>query len=169
MYQSYYNTDSTNLVFDLNTGLIASGFGFTQGVDYTNYSITPAANGWTRISFSFVAKATSNQSATGQNNWGLRNGTDYAAAGDNQYIWNGGTQPSSVTLNWTASSGATSYNIYYATTPGVTTATGTKITGAASGSSVTGLTIGTPYYFVVTAVDATGESTVSSEVSATPL
>ena len=32
-----------------------------------------------------------------------------------------------VTLNWPPVSGATSYNIYYATTPGVTKATGTKV------------------------------------------
>ena len=74
-----------------------------------------------------------------------------------------------VTLSWTAPVGTvSSYNVYYRTASGVTTANGTKVAGATSGSAITGLTNGTSYYFVVTAVNTTGESTVSSEVSATP-
>jgi len=73
-----------------------------------------------------------------------------------------------VTVNWDSSFGATSYNIYYATAPGVTKTSGAKIINAASPYSVTGLTNGTKYYFVVTAVNTSGESAVSSEVSTTP-
>lgn len=71
-------------------------------------------------------------------------------------------------ITWLASSGAVSYNIYYSTTAGVTTGNGTKISGATSGGAITGLSNGTVYYFVVTAVNAEGESAVSSEVIATP-
>ncbi|WP_224984884.1 fibronectin type III domain-containing protein [Geomonas agri] len=81
-----------------------------------------------------------------------------ASAGDTQ-----------ASLTWGAASDVTSYNVYYATTAGVTTTTGTKVTGAASGQAITGLTNGTTYYFVVTAVGAHGESVVSDEVTATPL
>ncbi len=72
------------------------------------------------------------------------------------------------TVSWTAVTGATSYNVYYKTTAGVTKVNGTKAANAVSGNAITGLTNGTAYYFAVTAVNAGGESAVSSEVSATP-
>lgn len=73
-----------------------------------------------------------------------------------------------VTLSWTAVTGATSYNVYYGTSSGVTTANGTKIAGAASPKTITGLANGTHYYFVVTAKNGGGESSISTKVSATP-
>lgn len=75
---------------------------------------------------------------------------------------------SQVAVSWSAVADATSYNIYYGATAGVTTTTGTKVASATSPQAVTGLTNGIPYYFVVTAVNAGGESIVSSEKSATP-
>lgn len=74
-----------------------------------------------------------------------------------------------VQLSWNAVSGATSYNVYYGTSPGVTTTSGTRQPGAVSGGTISGLTNGTTYYFVVTTVNANGESAVSSEVSAKPV
>lgn len=74
-----------------------------------------------------------------------------------------------VTVGWTAVSGATSYNLYSSTTSGVTATNGTKVSGITTNSSTqTGLTNGTTYYYVVAAVNAGGESTVSSQASATP-
>jgi predicted phage tail protein len=74
-----------------------------------------------------------------------------------------------VAVSWKSVFGATSYNIYYATTPGVTKSTGAKIENAKSPYEITGLTNGTTYYFVVTAVNAFGESSESSEQAATPI
>jgi len=73
-----------------------------------------------------------------------------------------------VTISWSEVSEATSYNIYWATTAGVTKTNGTKITNVTSPYIHTGLTNGTTYYYVVTTVYDTGESAESAEVSATP-
>lgn len=71
-----------------------------------------------------------------------------------------------VTLSWTSVSNATSYNVYYATTTGVTTTSGTKLASVANPYVQTGLTAGTTYFYVVTAVNSTGESAASAQASA---
>ncbi len=74
-----------------------------------------------------------------------------------------------VTLSWNAVIGAATYNIYWASNPGVTTGSDsvTGITKAAYDH--TGLTNFIPYYYKVNAVDASGDvSGLSVEVSATP-
>ncbi|MGZ7443104.1 glycoside hydrolase family 6 protein [Paenibacillus sp. TH7-28] len=73
-----------------------------------------------------------------------------------------------VELSWTASSGATSYNVKRATTSGGPyTAVATGVT--ATSYTNTGLTNGTTYYYVVSAVNSAGESANSAQVAATPL
>ena len=75
----------------------------------------------------------------------------------------GGTKQ--VTLSWSAVSGATSYNLYWSTTAGVTTASGTKLTGVTSPAVHMGLTDGTTYYYILTAVNgARGEYTLGSGI-----
>ncbi|GJM74667.1 hypothetical protein HMSSN036_68830 [Paenibacillus macerans] len=72
-----------------------------------------------------------------------------------------------VELSWTASSGATSYNVKRATTSGgpyTTVATGVTATSYSN----TGLANGTTYYYVVSAVNSAGESANSAQVAATP-
>ena len=77
--------------------------------------------------------------------------------------------PGQATISWTASSGATSYNVYWSTSATVSKANGTKVAGAVSGGTITGLAIGVPCNFVVTAVDLSGESAESSPAAtATP-
>jgi hypothetical protein len=73
-----------------------------------------------------------------------------------------------ISISWSNSAGATSYNIYWSTAPGVTKANGTKISLATSPYIHTGLTNGKPYYYVVTAVNSYGESSTSNEVPQTP-
>ena len=71
-----------------------------------------------------------------------------------------------VSVSWTPVSGATSYNIYWSTISGAGT-TGTKITGVTSPNVHSGLTAATTYFYVVTAVNAAGESAPSAQASAT--
>jgi fibronectin type 3 domain-containing protein len=71
-----------------------------------------------------------------------------------------------VVLSWSASTGATSYNVKRSTTSGGPYATVSSST--VSYYTNTGLTNGTTYYYVVSAVNASGESANSSEVKGTP-
>ena len=73
-----------------------------------------------------------------------------------------------ITVTWSAVSGATSYNVYWSTSSGVTTSNGTKISTAGTSALHTGLTNGTWYYYIVTAVNSAGEGAVSSRASARP-
>lgn len=73
-----------------------------------------------------------------------------------------------VSLSWTPSGGATSYNVYRATSPG-----GEGLSPIASGITATtytntGLTNGTTYYYTVSAANSAGTSAQSAEASATP-
>lgn len=79
----------------------------------------------------------------------------------------GGTKQ--VTLSWPAVSGATSYNVYYATASGFAMSSAVKITGAASPVIQSGLADGSAYYYLVTAVNGAGESAASVQVAATTL
>jgi subtilase family serine protease len=74
----------------------------------------------------------------------------------------------SVTLSWSASSGATGYNIYQGTSSGAESTTPVQSGLTATTVTVTGLTNGTTYYYVVAAVDAGGISAASAQASATP-
>ncbi len=71
-----------------------------------------------------------------------------------------------VTLSWNASAGATSYRVKRSTTSGSGYAA--IASPATTSYTDTGLTNGTVYYYVVTAVNAAGESANSPQASATP-
>lgn len=72
----------------------------------------------------------------------------------------------SVTLAWASSSAATSYHVKRATTSG---GPYTQVAAPVSAAYTdTGLSNGTTYYYVVSGVDAAGESANSAQASATP-
>jgi len=152
----------------------------SPGVTKTNYSTLPNGNK--------VTGATSPQSVTG-----LANGIPYYfivtaknAGGESEESLEliaaergvplgasvADATNDSVTVSWDTVLGATSYNIYYASSPGVTKTNystlpnGDKVNGATAPLSITGLTIGNDYYFVVTSENSSGESAESSELSA---
>lgn len=88
-----------------------------------------------------------------------------AALGQSCVVYNAGTH--SVTLNWVASTGAVSYNVYRGTTSGgpYTKVNSTAITVLTytDGSVLNGQT----YYYVLTSVDASGnESGFSNQATA---
>ena len=76
------------------------------------------------------------------------------------------TPPTSITVSWTASGGATGYNVYRATA-----ATGPFTTVLASPAASpyvdSGLTPNTKYFYKVSATNTAGESSLSAAVSAT--
>ena len=81
---------------------------------------------------------------------------------DNLIATVGGNQ---VVLNWSIAAAATNYNVKYSTTSGGPYTTLTSLSGTSYTNS--GLAIGSTYYYVVSAVNAAGESSNSIPVSAT--
>lgn len=83
-------------------------------------------------------------------------------------------QDSKVVISWDTVTGATSYTIYLASETGInktnykSKTNGQKVTNVSSPHTLTNLTNGTTYYFVVTALKGSLESTESNEKSATP-
>lgn len=73
---------------------------------------------------------------------------------------------SQVSLKWTASTGAGTYNVYRGTTAGNENASPVATGIYSTSYTDTGLVNGTTYYYVVKAVNSVGTSTQSSEVSA---
>lgn len=74
---------------------------------------------------------------------------------------------SEVTLNWPASSGASSFNVKRANTNGGTYTIVSNVT--TTNCADTGLIDGTSYYYVVSALNTAGESANSAQATATPL
>jgi acyl-CoA thioesterase I len=79
----------------------------------------------------------------------------------------GNSETRDVTLAWDSVPNAASYNIYWSDKPGVTRQNGTKISDVKNPYKMKGLIKGKKYYFVVTAVNASGESRESEEFSFT--
>ena len=72
-----------------------------------------------------------------------------------------------VTLAWDDVPGANSYVIYWRDKPGVTKQNGTRIANATNPYTLKNLIKGKKYYFIVTAVNASGESPPSAEFAFT--
>ena len=127
---------------------MTTDFTLPTGLPLGTYSLCVVADG---IASSPVAFTVSPQSPTGP---ALSTGLT-ATAGNAQ-----------VALAWTASSGATSYDIYRGSTSGGETLLASGVTTASY--TDTGLSNGTTYYYEVTAVNAAGQSGRSDQIVAAP-
>ena len=80
-----------------------------------------------------------------------------------------------VTIEWSDVTGAQSYNFYIASEPGVipdgvnSMPDGRTLTNVTSPQVIDGLVNGKTYYFIVTALNASGESVASTEGEVTPV
>jgi hypothetical protein len=134
------------------------------GVTSTNFTNTQLVNGTT---YFFVVSAVNSAGESGNSNQASvtpQNPQNPPPAPTGLTATPGNAQ---ATLNWNASTGASSYNVKRSTTNGgpyTTIATGVTSTSFTN----TGLTNGTTYFFVVSAVNSAGESGNSNQASATP-
>ena len=74
----------------------------------------------------------------------------------------------SISLSWSAATGATTYNIYQGTSAGGEGPLPVTVGVNTTSTIITGLTNGTTYYFKVAGVDTGGASALSNEASAAP-
>ena len=124
----------------------------------------PGSSSWLKIPLLFAMLLACNAcSNSGSNSGNTGDGNSVSAAPTNLTATAGNQQAS---LTWTASSGATSYYVKRGTVSGGPYTT----VGTPAGTTYadTKLTNGTAYYYVVTAVGASGESSNSNQASATP-
>ncbi|HET9894573.1 MAG TPA: carbohydrate binding domain-containing protein [Streptosporangiaceae bacterium] len=140
-------------------------------------SWTPSATTWQQLSTSFTTGASTTSVTIYVHGWyaqGTYFADDLALSGAAGAGGGGGgttvpsaptgltvtgTSASSVSLSWTASSGATGYNVYQNGTKALSVTT--------TSATVTGLAAATTFSFAVTATNTAGESAKSGSVSAT--
>lgn len=101
--------------------------------------------------------------------------TDYTTASGVAALINAPTPLQVYTANaqnmliWPPTPGAASYNLYFSTTAGVTTGTGTLIASVSAPYTHTGLTNGTTYYYIVAGVSGGNLGTPSAQASGAPI
>jgi fibronectin type 3 domain-containing protein len=146
-----YRWNGTSYAFDQNTtGTSFTDTGLVNGTSYS-YEVTALNSIGSESGLSNSASATPQAPVT------------KPAVPTGLTVIVGDTQ---VSLSWTPSAGATSYNLYRSTTTGKETLYQTGL--AEPSFTDSGLANGTKYFYQVVAVNGAGSSTRSSQTSATP-
>jgi fibronectin type 3 domain-containing protein len=174
-YKVYYGTSTSSI--DSLAGTVTSASythtGLTAGTTY--YYRVKAVNSAGESDYSsYQSAATSAPGGNEDDTGGNKDNT-----GGNEDDTGGTTVPStpigvtatvqsasSISVSWSAVSGATSYKVYYEIGSSTTK---NLASGTVTGTSYThtGLTAGTTYYYYIKAVNSAGESGYSSYASAT--
>ena len=131
-------------------GLTLSSGGLLSG--------TPTSAG----SFAITVTATDSNNGTGSRNYSLTV-NPAAPTGLTGLAGNG-----QISLNWNASAGAATYDVYRGTTSGGESPTPIATGVVGTSFTNTGLTVGTTYFYFVTAVNGALQSVHSNEASASP-
>jgi len=139
------------------------------GVSATTYTAT----GLTPSSTYYYAIAASNTAGTSALTTAISAATTAISAPSAPTGLTATGSSGSVTLSWTAplnngGSTITGYTVYYATTSGGEL-TGTSVAVNSTSTTISSLTTGSTYYFVVEATNNVGSSVPSSEVSGVPV
>jgi fibronectin type 3 domain-containing protein len=152
--------------YSIYRGTTAGGESSTalaSGVTSTSYTDTTAANGTT---YYYKVTATNGGGASGYSNEASAAPALVAPAAP------GGLSASpsnaQVSLSWSPSAWAASYNVYRGTASGAESSTAIASGILTSTYTDTTTTNGTDYYYVVAAVNTAGASGYSNEASATP-
>jgi outer membrane protein assembly factor BamB/fibronectin type 3 domain-containing protein len=165
---------SVNLQWSASTG--ATGYNIYAGTAAGGEASTPAASGVSSTSttitgltnakkYFFVVKALTGSTLSAASN--EASATPELPAGPTSLtVSEGDTQ---LTLTWKAVSGASSYSVYMGKSSGGESGTAVLSGVAGTTATVTGLTNGTDYYFVVKAMTSSGPSAASNEVDAIPV
>ena len=174
--------DNNSLEWSVTANGNWQGWNFLGSINPTSshvYQITLQSNGTFSVWLDGTAKATG-ISAGPASVWtgGMAAADLYTQTGTggeqvntifNNVSWNAPVVPAAptnlaatagngqVTLTWTAAGGATNYNLYRGTSGGGETLLQSGLTGTSFTN--TGLSNGTTYYYQVTAVNSSGEST----------
>lgn len=154
----------------------------TPGISKSNYTTLPNGTRLTDVTSRYDVSGLDNNQiyyfiVTAENVWGESSASSEKTTSPPSVprILDSDVTESGVNLTWSNLRGTTSYNVYFATSPGVTKTNystlpgGTRVTASTSGTLINGLVYGTPYYFVVTTVNWLGESAESLEIEAIPM